>query len=246
MKAYLAQLEFQNKELDQFVYASSHDMKEPLRKIHLYNSYIAGNPDNQMDQKSREYLTRSIRAVGRMNRLIEDLLAYSRITNIKDGFERVDLNKLIDEIIGFRKEDIERKNITIHCESLPVINAIPFQINQLMSNLLDNAIKYNDPEKIGNIRIEAATVPAKALEVTTAPFREYYQISIKDNGIGFEADFTDKVFELFQRLPNTSDVKGSGIGLAICKKIVQNHNGFIKASGNPGVGATFSIYLPVE
>ena len=246
MKSYLGQLEFKNKELEQFVYASSHDMKAPLRKIRLYNSYVVSSPANQMDQKSIEYLRRSIQAVERMNCLIDDLLAYSKITNLKESFEAVDLNKIIDEIIVFQKDELEKKNIAIHRVNLPVIRAVPFQIKQLMSNLIENAIKYSDPERDGNVSVETATVPAKALGVATDPFREYHHISVKDNGIGIESDFADKIFELFQRLPNSVNIKGSGIGLAICKKIVQNHNGFIKASGSPGKGTTFSIYLPME
>jgi len=246
MKAYMAQLEFQNKELEQFVYAASHDLKEPLRKINIYNSYIASAPGNQMDEKSRAFLAKSLQAVQRMNGLIEDLLSYAKVTSVAEGFETVHLNILIDEVISLFKEDFEARNVTIRRDDLPVIKGIPFQIKQLMCNLIDNAIKYKHPEKDGQITIETAMVSGKDLKGSASQLQKYYEITVKDNGIGFQPAFAGKIFEIFQRLPNSSVVKGSGIGLSICKKIVQNHNGMIKASGNPGMGAAFSIYLPVD
>jgi signal transduction histidine kinase len=126
-----------------------------------------------------------------------------------------------------------------------VIRAIPFQIKQLLSNLIDNSVKYRHPEREGHVHIGCKKVGALGLQGTTNPFQQYYKITVKDNGIGFDPAYATKIFELFQRLPTAAAVKGTGIGLAICKKIVQNHNGIIEASGKPGEGATFSIYLPV-
>lgn len=246
MQEYMAQLEFQNKELDQFVYAASHDMKEPLRKIHLYNSYIVSNPSNVLDEKSREYFNRTIQATRRMGGLIEDLLEYSRITTISESFEPVDLNVIVDEIAAFHKEEFEQKKITIDKDELPVIRAIPFQIKQLLSNLVDNAVKYRHPEREGRITIGSQTISGKAAATAADHHKWYYKISVRDNGIGFKPEFGEKIFEIFQRLQSVASIKGSGIGLAICKKIVQNHNGWMKATGSPGEGAIFSIFLPLE
>jgi PAS domain S-box-containing protein len=245
MNQYLRQLEFKNKELEQFVYAASHDMKEPLRKIHLYNSFIVSAPSNVLDEKSKEYFARSIQATQRMTSLIDDLLAYSKITTIAEIYETIGLNSIIDEIAAFHKEEFEQKRITLERDDLPVIKAIPFQIKQLLSNLVDNSVKYRQPEKEGYIRITSEKINGKILNPAADPFRQYYKISVKDNGIGFDPAYAAKMFEMFQRLPATSAVKGTGIGLAICKRIVQNHNGWIEASGTPGQGATFSFYLPV-
>jgi signal transduction histidine kinase len=180
-----------------------------------------------------------------MRTLIEDLLAYSKITNVAEGYETVDLNIIIDEIAAFHKEDFEQYKITLERDPLPIITAIPFQIKQLMSNLIDNAVKYRQPGNDGRIQIEYKVIDGKVLQKVTNPFRKYHSIAIKDNGIGFDAIHATKIFEIFQRLSTASGAKGTGIGLAICKKIIQNHNGWIEASGKPGKGATFSIYLPV-
>jgi light-regulated signal transduction histidine kinase (bacteriophytochrome) len=245
MNEYLDQLEFKNKELEQFVYAASHDMKEPLRKIHLYNSYIASNTSNVLDEKSREYFARSIQATQRMSSLIEDLLSYSRLASIAEGYKMVDLNSIVDELSSFLKEEFEQKRVSLEREALPMIKGIPFQIKQLLSNLIDNSVKYKQPDTNGYIHIGCEKTNGKGLEGTGDPYRQYYKITVKDNGIGFDPAYARKIFEIFQRLPATSAIKGTGIGLAICQKIVQNHNGWIEASGRPGQGATFSIYLPV-
>jgi len=242
---YLRQLEFQNKELEQFVYAASHDMKEPLRKIHLYNTFIASNRSNVLDEKSREYFARSVQATQRMTGLIEDLLSYSKITTVADSYEKVDLNCIVDEICANYKEEFEQKRITIERHELPEIMGIPFQIKQLFSNLIDNGVKYRHPEKEGHIHIVSEKVNSKFSQSSANSFQSYYKICVKDNGIGFASAYAAKIFEIFQRLPTDLPVKGSGVGLAICKRIMQNHNGWIEASGEPGKGAAFSIYMPV-
>jgi len=246
MKEYMAQLEFQNKELEQFVYAASHDMKEPLRKIHLYNSYIMSNADNILDEKSKEYFERSILAAQRMSGLIQDLLDYSKVTTVDESREPVDLNVVIDEIAAFHKDESEQRKVQIERNNLPVLRAVPFQMQQLMSNLIDNAIKYKHPDRICHIIIRSELVSSKAVPSVTHPERAYHQITVTDNGIGFNPEFAEKIFEIFQRLQSSSTVKGSGIGLAICKKIVQNHGGVITASGSAGKGASFTIFLPAD
>jgi PAS domain S-box-containing protein len=243
-KEYLLQLEFQNKELEQFTYAASHDMKEPLRKIHLYNGFISESPSNQLDSKSREYLGRSIRAAERMKNLIEDLLSYSRVSSNNEGYAEIDLKNVIEEVLSNHKEEIDAKKITIEVGKLSAIYGIPFQIKQLMFNLIENSVKYKHPDrdviiKISNELVRGSDIADHDLESDAL----YYKISVEDNGVGFESQYAEKIFEIFQRLNNNTDTKGSGIGLAICKRIVQNHKGFIRATGKPDEGAAFFIYL---
>ena len=247
MKDYLAQLEFQNKELEQFVYAASHDLKEPLRKVHLYNSYIAEHSFSQLDDRSKDYLNRSVKAAERMKTLIEDLLIYSRSTINADNFEAVDLNKILDEIILSHKEEIGEEKGMINAEKLPVIRGVSFQLNQLFFNLINNSIKYKHPGRNVEINIKAELVNGVDMGATNMEKnKQYYRISVSDNGIGFDQVYAHRIFEIFQRLNSSGNTKGSGIGLAICKKIVQNYKGTIEATGQPGVGACFTIYLPKD
>lgn len=245
LREYTAQLEFQNKELEQFAYAASHDMKAPLRKIHLFNTAIADNPANKLDEESREFLNRSIAAVKRLDSLIENLLTYAKTTANEANFEQVDLNKIIDSVLMMHKEEFSQSDVTIESNQLPVVSAVPFQMEQLFSNLIHNSIKYKHPDRSGSIRIQATTVEGSAISAAQAlPHRQYYQISVIDNGAGFEPQYGEKIFQIFQRLDNVPSAGGSGIGLAICKKIVQNHHGFITAKGEMSKGAVIDVYLP--
>jgi len=246
VREHTNQLEFQNKELEQFAYAASHDMKEPLRKIQLYNSAIADNADT-LDEKSKEYLSRSIAAAKRMSRLIEDLLAYSKTSASVDNFEQLNLNEVIEEISLMHKEEFEQKQVHIETGNLPVIYGIPFQVKQLMFNLINNSIKYKHPERNVFIKVKAAVVRGHEIKEHGAePYKIYQKISVIDNGLGFDTKYAEKIFNIFQRLNNSPAAEGTGIGLAICKKIVQNHHGFIQASGIENEGARFDIYFPNE
>ena len=244
MQQYAQELEFQNKELEQFAYAASHDMKEPLRKIIFYNTYVQQELANQVPEKEKSYLTRSVSAAQRLQRLIDDLLNYSQTTIKNQDFQPVDLNKILDDVIAAQKESLEENEVTIHKTKLPVVKAIDFQMRQLFDNLLGNSIKYRNPERRPEIQITCENI--RGLQVENYPNKDYHKICIKDNGIGFDQAQAERIFELFQRLKGESQSSGTGIGLAICRKIVQNHKGFIEASGKTNQGATFCIYLPVE
>jgi len=245
LKEYLAQLEFQNKELEQFVYAASHDLKEPLRKIHFYNDFILLDDSNGLSAKSKDYLSRSVNAANRMKQLIDDLLGYSRATSSSENYETVDLNKVVNEVIQVQKEELDRVSGSISADKLPVIQGIPFQLKQLLSNLVENCIKYKYPGRDLQIRISYALVSGSELDDFATPANSrYHKISVVDNGSGFDARYARKIFEIFQRLNNVGAAHGTGIGLAICKKIVQNHRGVIRAAGKLNEGATFMIYLP--
>ncbi len=246
LQRYSNELEFQNKELEQFVYAASHDIKEPLRKIHFYSDFINDDPDNKLSPKSTEYLHRAINAAKRMRTLIDDLLLYSRMGLDWGDNEEVDLDKAVAEIVSTHREEIEQYHVRLIAEGLPKIRAVPFQLMQLLNNLITNAIKYRRPGISPVIEIGYRTVPGdqtgerEALRGTV-----YHEISVSDNGIGFDPQFAEKIFEIFKRLDSQSAVDGTGIGLAICKRIVQHQKGFIKAEGRPGEGASFRVYLPV-
>jgi len=243
LREYTNQLEFQNKELEQFAYAASHDMKEPLRKIHLYNTFIAENEQNRLDEKSREFLKRSIDAVRRMANLIDDLLAYSKMAVHSEGFRSVQLDEVLDEIVLIYKEELEQHKVQIDSDPLPVVKAIPFQMHQLFYNLINNSIKYRHPARSPVIQVRSEMVLGIDFDPDAEPNHHYYRLSVIDNGIGFDPLHVEKIFNIFQRLSHNR-AAGSGIGLAICKRIVQNHHGFIKASAQPGEGARFDVYLP--
>jgi PAS domain S-box-containing protein len=247
IRQYANELEFQNKELEQFAYAAAHDMKEPLRKIQFYNNYIFDNCSLELPEKAREYLMRSISAASRMRGLIDDLLTYSQASSFSQEMAQTDLNDVISEVISSHHDIIEKNNVVIETDHFPVMHVIPFQFAQLFDNLLGNALKYRHPERQPHVAIRVEKTTAFP-EGRNADFGElcYYKFSIADNGIGFESDYADKLFELFQRLHSQPGITGSGIGLAICKKIVLNHHGIIKAYGNPGQGARFDIYIPCE
>lgn len=242
---YTKQLESQNKELQQFAFAAAHDMKEPLRKIQLYNSAILEDEGIQLKDKQKDYLLRSADAAKRMQGLIDDLLSFTKITEQRERFEEVDLNGTFQEVYAFYKETLEQLNATIVSGPLPVVNGIPFQLRQLLLNLIGNSLKYHFKERAPRVSISAGSVlnPLKS-DAGNPAHGTFYKITIEDNGIGFKQEYGDKIFQMFERLHSREEFPGSGIGLAICKKIAENHSGFITAEGYPDRGARFDIYLP--
>ena len=245
IKEYTYELEVQNEELKQFAFVASHDMKEPLRKVIFNNNFLKERIHDRLDDKEKIALQRSTDGARRMQTLIDDILSYSQTAFADHTKEEVDLNVTLENVITNLKEVIEETEATIEQPVMPVINGIPHQLSQLFDNLLSNAIKYRHPDRKPVITITSLSVydlePNKELKR-----RAYYKISIVDNGIGFESSDGEKIFDLFYRLNNRKQYAGSGIGLSICRKIVQNHNGYIRAFGHTGSGAEFDIYLPIE
>lgn len=236
------QLIHYNEQLEQFAYAASHDMKEPLRKILFYNNHLWETAGTKLNEKEKEYLFRSVNSAKRMARLIDDLLEYSKTTSESQNFETVDLNEILDEITLSQKDSIEQNNVSVQVCLLPTIRAIPFQMRQLFDNLIANALKYHHPGRKPEIKITAEKIKGEVLSDLDKE-KTYYRISVSDNGVGFEDEYSEKIFELFQRLDSVK-CSGTGVGLALCKKITQNHHGVIKAKGKLNEGACFEIYLP--
>jgi PAS domain S-box-containing protein len=241
------ELQRSNEELTSFNYIASHDLQEPLRKIKLFSNRIFEKDFESLSPTAKEFLPRVITSATQMQKLLNDLLAFSRATSADKVFEKTDLNLLLDEVKNTLKESIEEKQVTITHTKLPELNLISFQFQQLLENIIGNAIKYSKPDVPIEIKITSKTSSGKNYENQGAVAGKNYNIlSVSDNGIGFDQQYSQKIFELFQRLHNKNEYSGTGIGLAICKKIIQNHNGFITATGEPGKGATFHIFTPLS
>ncbi len=236
-------LELSNAELKSFSYIASHDLKEPLRKIQAFSRHI--NETEKFSGKTQDYFNRIIIAGERMQNLIDSLLDFSRSNTTELIFKPCDLNTIVAEAKNDLLQSITEKQAVITSEDLPIIQGVYIQIAQLITNLIDNAIKYSRPETNPYIQISSSIVSGKDIDHPLAnPRKEYYAIRISDNGIGFEQQYAVKIFELFQRLHQRNEYSGTGIGLSIVKKIVTNHNGFIIAEGKPNIGSTFIIHLP--
>ena len=239
------QLQISNAEFASFSYIASHDLQEPLRKIKTFSKYIIDA--EKFSDKTQDYFNRIIGASDRMQNLIISLLDFSRTTSTKLNFEPCDFNDLVEEVKENLQLTIIEKQAVVEYSLLPIINASHFQMVQLFTNLIDNAIKYSLPERKPHIKITSRIEEGKKIEHPESDIqKDYYKIVIEDNGIGFKKEYEKKIFELFQRLHGKSEYSGTGIGLAIVKKIVTNHQGFIVAEGRDELGATFIIYLPTS
>lgn len=240
------ELERSNVELESFNRVVSHDLQEPLRKIQMFISRIDEEEKNKLSERGRVYFDRINKVAARMQSLIRNLLNYSRIESTHDDFDTIDLNHVMKKVWEENAELIHGVDAEIVWEKLPKVQGVAFQLEQLFGNLVSNSLKYKSPTVAPKISIASEMVldhqmPPELLK----PAKNYYKITFTDNGIGFDNTNANKIFEVFQRLHPKTQYSGTGIGLAICKKIVENHHGFIQASGEKNKGSVFTIYLPV-
>jgi PAS domain S-box-containing protein len=242
LKLLNADLEKSNRDLEQFAYVASHDLQEPLRKIQTFSNLLSQNLANK--ESADRYLEKIISSAARMTDLIKAVLNYSRLSDTNASFEMVPLNEILTTIQTDYELAIAEREAVIKAGSLPVIYGNRLQLNQLFLNLISNALKFSKEKP--EISITANTVDKDAVPGNEAlnGASKYVEIIFKDNGIGFEQQFADRIFTVFQRLHNRQEYPGTGIGLALCKKIVDNHHGHITVTSDPGVGTSFYIYLP--
>ncbi len=240
------QLMRSNDELEAFNRVASHDLQEPLRKIQMFISRIEESEMKKLTSQGKTYFEKVVAAANRMQSLILNLLTYSRIESAHENFSKIDLNLVLNSVIENLSEQVRGAKVKIIVkDKLPKINGVSFQMEQLFTNLISNAIKYRNPKIQCKILLDTSKVHRDQITIPFyKPSNSYYKIIVSDNGIGFGQDQAEKIFEIFQRLHSKTEYSGTGIGLAICKKIVLNHQGYIHAQGDPGKGSTFYIYLP--
>lgn len=235
LEEYAKKLEITNKELEEFAYIASHDLQEPLRKIQTFSNRLNTLYGTVLGEQGNEYLTRMLKSVVRMRTLINDLLAFSRITTKAKEFSEVDLSVIIKEVITDLELRIEELSSNIEICKLPVIDAEPMQMRQLFQNLISNALKFHHKERTPVVKIYEEKADS-----------HFCKITIEDNGIGIEEKYVDKIFQVFYRLHSKDEYEGTGIGLAICRKIAERHNGTITVNSSLNKGTKFTISLPLK
>jgi light-regulated signal transduction histidine kinase (bacteriophytochrome) len=240
-------LKEKNSELEQFAQVTSHDLQEPLRKILIYTDMIKTDLENKLTERSKINIDKVCDATQRMSNSLRELLNYTSIAK-NEQFTLVDLNETIKHVSDDLELVINAKKAIINVGTLPIIRAIPLQMQQLFYNLLNNALKFSKPDQPPVVEISARRLYANEIKntFTLAPGKQYVEITVKDNGIGFEQKYANQVFIIFQRLNDRSKFEGTGIGLSLCKKVIDNHGGLISVSAKPYEGATFSIVLPQD
>jgi two-component system sensor kinase FixL len=250
-----AELARSNAELEQFAFVASHDLQEPLRKIQAFGDRLKTKCDAVQLQDGRDYLERMQNAAARMQCLINDLLAFSRVIKASLPFVPVNLNAITRDVLVDLEHSIEKARAQIQVSPLPTIDADPMQMRQLFQNLLSNALKFQLPGAIPTIKIDAQQVSRDQIQEnaglpkpprSASPDDQFCVLTIQDNGIGFEEEYLEKIFAVFQRLHGRSEYEGTGIGLAVCRRITDRHHGLITAQSKPGEGATFIVILPLR
>lgn len=235
-------LERSNRELEQFAYVASHDLQEPLRKIQAFGDRLDTRFREPLGDQGREYLERILSSASRMRSLINDLLSFSRVTTKSLPFRRVDLNVVAREVLVDLEELVHQTGGTVNLGPLPTLEADPLQMRQLLQNLLGNALKFSKPGDPPVVRIESRELaPGEAPGQGT-----WFEVRVSDNGIGFDQEYAQRIFQVFQRLHGRQQYEGTGVGLAICKKIVERHRGTIAATSRKDEGTTFVLTLPLE
>jgi PAS domain S-box-containing protein len=240
-----AQLERSNRELQDFAYVASHDLQEPLRKIVVFGERLKEKAADRLEPDTLDYLQRMQKAAGRMQNLINDLLSFSRVTTKAQPFTPVDLARIAHEVVDDLEGRIEMTKGRVELGQLPAIDAEPLQMRQLLQNLIGNALKFRQPEVPPVVKIEAKIFSGVLSQSPEPQSQKLCELTVSDNGIGFDEKYLDRIFNVFQRLHTRNEYEGTGMGLAIARKIVLYHGGTITARSAPGKGAAFIVTLPV-
>jgi len=239
-------LETANKELDRFAFMASHDMQEPLRKIRTFTDLLSIKHREQIDNDGMAKIKIIQKAAERMQELIKDILTFSKVSNENEPFVKTDLNILVQEVVEELDAQLQSKDAQINIGPLPDIYANPVLIKSLFLNLVGNAVKYSKTTVPPVIEVYCDDVPADQQVLPGKEKNKYYRIFVKDNGIGFDQKYAEQIFDMFKRLHVNTEYEGTGIGLALCKQIMENHNGYIRAVSAVNEGATFIISLPIK
>jgi light-regulated signal transduction histidine kinase (bacteriophytochrome) len=243
------ELKRSNANLEEFAYAASHDLKEPIRKIHFFADRLQSHLTEKLDEQAIRYFEKLQTGANRMSTLIDDLLMYSHINRGASHLESVDLGHVLSLVEEDLELAIKDKEGEIHIGQLPTITGHKRQLQQLFENLVGNSLKYSQPGVPPNILINSSIIKGKEISIPLSiedGEKNYHLIEVRDNGIGFQQEDAERIFNVFTRLHGNAEYKGTGVGLSIARKVVENHKGFISAESTPGAGATFRIFLPVE
>lgn len=247
LETTVQKLEATNAELEQYAYAASHDLQEPLRKINIFSTLLQQRAGPRFDAKENEYLNKIVTATGRMSNLVTDLLSFSSLRKNAE-YVPTDLNESLRSVLEDLDLIIQQKQASILSKDLPVIDAIPLQMQQIFYNLVNNGLKFsNDGIKpVIEIRSRIMSKDEVELDPRLNKRTDYVELLFQDNGIGFSNEYASQIFGLFKRLHSKDSYKGSGIGLALCQRVAENHHGYIYAQGQPGKGARFFVILPIK
>lgn len=247
LSVYSDELARSNRELEDFAFVASHDLQEPLRKIRAFGNRLESGYGDVIDERGKDFLARMLNAAERMSMLISDLLAFSRVSTRGKEFDDVNLTTVVESVLGDLEIAIDEKSAQIHVTDLPSIRGDKSQLEQLFLNLISNALKFQTEGVTPVVNVSANDASDDDIRgIIVSEEYEWTKITVSDNGIGFEQSFAEKIFAPFQRLHGRSEYKGTGIGLAVCRRIVERHNGVITATSVPGEGATFTIVMPKD
>jgi PAS domain S-box-containing protein len=245
----IEELQRSNKNLEDFAFAASHDLKEPIRKINFFSDKLKREIRETLTSNQLEIFNKLENATSRMRSLVDDLLSYSQVSLKPKQYEQVDLNELFQFVLSDLEIEIDEKKAKIEIAPLPTVQGHSRQLQQLFQNLLGNAIKYRHPDRDITLRIQSTIVRGSDVSMNLTleqKKKSFYQVTVSDNGIGFEQQQAEIIFHVFQRIQSNNERKGTGVGLSIARKVAENHNGHIWAEGQPGVGARFFVLLPVD
>jgi len=246
LQNFAARLERSNAELQDFASVASHDLQEPLRKVQAFGDRLKAKCGDALTDEGRDYLERMQNAASRMQTLINDLLTFSRVTSKAQPFTEVNLRRVADEVLSDLETLIETTNGRVEIGELATVEADPIQMRQLLQNLIGNALKFNRSNVPPVVRISGRICHNLVAKNEGTDAGTTYCLTVEDNGIGFDEKYVDRIFKIFQRLHDRSEYEGTGIGLAVCRKIADRHGGSITAQSAPGAGATFIVDLPVK